>query len=174
MSSPAMVPLFEPCTTEEAREITEDIRQAAEAIWGLLLEARDRRAWAALGYQSFAAYATAEFGMSEVHAYRLIGQGQVIREIEEASGLTHGLVTVTEREARDIKGHLDEVASSVRDAIAEVQGDELPEAEVAEIVRDVVEKERERIRADTKHRLERLPPDLNNRVVTGAYDLDQP
>ncbi|MDQ1569197.1 MAG: hypothetical protein QOF96_4077 [Actinomycetota bacterium] len=98
MSSPAMVPLFEPCTTEEAREITEDIRQAAEAIWGLLLEARDRRAWAALGYQSFAAYATAEFGMSEVHAYRLIGQGQVIREIEEASGLTHGLVTVTERE----------------------------------------------------------------------------
>lgn len=167
--------LIEPCTQQEAQLLTESIRRAAERIWELMLEAYERRAWSALGYPTWRDWAQQEFGWSQGHAYRILDQGRVIKALEEAAGRISplGEIHLTEREARDIKGHLEEVAASVREAIAEVQSDEVTEAETLAIVRDVVDRERERIRVETKQRLDHLPPDLNNRVLTGAYDLDQ-
>lgn len=126
-----------------ARALTERIRQAAGELWSLLAEAHDREAWRALGYASFKAYVEGEFSMHRVTAYRLIDQARVVAALAEASGVAHAL-HVSQREARDLKPHLDEVADSVRDAIAEVEGD-VPEQRVSEIVRDVVDRERARV-----------------------------
>lgn len=169
------VRLIEPCTQQEAQLLTESIRRAADRIWELMLEAYERKAWAALGYPNWRDWAQQEFGWGKSHAYRVLDQARVIRELETAIGdvSPYGEIQLTEAEARDIKGHLDEVADSVREAIADVQGDEVSEAETATIVRDVVERERERIKAETRQRLDRLPPDLNNRVIQGTYDLTQ-
>ncbi|MGH3476021.1 MAG: hypothetical protein ACRDQD_04200 [Nocardioidaceae bacterium] len=163
------VRLGEPCSESEARLLTEAIQRAAERIWELLLEAYERKAWAALRYPNWREWAQKEFGWGQSRVYQLLDQAKVMRALEEASST---YVEIQEATARDIKGHLHEVADSVRDAIAEVQGDGLSEAETAAIVQDVVERERERIKTETRQRLDRLPPDLNNRVMTGAYDLD--
>jgi hypothetical protein len=44
----------------EARRITEQIRAGTEVLWALVVEACNRRAWAALGYLSWDAYAAGE------------------------------------------------------------------------------------------------------------------
>lgn len=72
------------CSEVEARELTDRIRSTAETLWGLLLEANTRGAWAALGYGSWREYATAEFGMSQSYAYRVLDQAKVIGEINVA------------------------------------------------------------------------------------------
>lgn len=130
------------CTRAEAQKLTDLIRHHADALWTLLLEAHDRQAWRALGYGSFGDYVMTEFDMSRRHAYRVLDQGRVIRELEAASGVTHGSqVEVTEREARDIKPHLTEVTDAVRDAVRDA-----PDDKVAEVVNTVIAQERERIR----------------------------
>lgn len=128
-----------------ARELTDRIRQAAGDLWSLLAQAHDQRAWEALGYGSFKAYVETEFDMSRRRAYQLLDQARVITALSEASGVNHGShLGLSERDARDIRPHLAEVASSVREAIAEVEGD-VGESRVTEIVHDVVERERSRI-----------------------------
>lgn len=69
------------CTEAEARAITERIKTAAEAIWSLLLEAHERHAWAALGYDRWEDYVRAEFDMTRGRAYQLLDQARVVREI---------------------------------------------------------------------------------------------
>lgn len=103
-------------TPDEARDLTDRIKATAEALWSLLAEAHDRQAWKALGYSSFSAYVEAEFDMSRRHAYRLLDQALVIRELEHAAGVTHGS-QISEREARDIKPNLDVVQQEIRDRI---------------------------------------------------------
>ncbi len=46
----------------EARALTDRLRQSAEHTWDLVVEAYTGRAWAALGYGSWDAYCSAEFG----------------------------------------------------------------------------------------------------------------
>lgn len=62
------------CTPDEARHLTDAIKSSAERLWSLLMEAHDRKAWAALGYTTWRDYAMTEFGMSQSHAYRLLDQ----------------------------------------------------------------------------------------------------
>jgi hypothetical protein len=88
-------------TRSEALELTARIRGAAEELWSLLLEARDRKAWQVLGYPSMADYAKAEFGMSQSYAYRIWHQGRVIRALEAASNSPVG-ESITENVARQI------------------------------------------------------------------------
>lgn len=150
------------CTPDEARALTERIRSTADALWALLLEAHERRAWAALGYGSFVDYAEAEFGMGHSHAYRLLDQGRVVREIEAAvaEAIPHSpdgewgdpapvdvdadpvplVPTITEAEARDIKPHLAEVTDAIRDRLAEA--DDPEPAEITTIVREEVDRAR--------------------------------
>lgn len=72
-------------TADEARQLTAEIKGAAERIYSLLLRANEGRAWSALGYGSWRDYAMAEFGMSQSYAYRLLDQARVVRDIEAAS-----------------------------------------------------------------------------------------
>jgi hypothetical protein len=103
-------------TEVEARLLTNKIKQAADELWRLLLEAHERRAWAALGYASWRHYALNEFGMGQSHAYRLLDQGRVIRALEEAAGSPVGEI-VTERIARDLKPHLDSVTAEIESRV---------------------------------------------------------
>jgi hypothetical protein len=132
------------CSEAEAREITEAIKNAAESIWTLLLEAHERRAWKALGYTTWDHYVRAEFDMSRRHANRLIGQAEVIRAIEAEVGPDGPTLEISEAAARDIKPHLDEVKADIATAVAALP-DPTPEA-VAETVRVSVSRKREQIR----------------------------
>lgn len=130
------------CSADEAREITERIKGAAESIWVLMLEAHDRRAYAALGYATWELYVRAEFDMARAHSYRLLDQARVIREISAVS--PSGDIALTEAEARDIKPVLDEVKTAVAERVAALP-DPTPEA-VKETVREVVTEKREQVR----------------------------
>lgn len=104
-------------TRAEARDLTDTIKASADTLWLLLKDSYDRRAWAALGYDTWRDYATAEFGMSQSYAYRLLGQAQVIAEIEAAAGSPMGEM-ISERDARDLKPVLAEAKRAVEEATA--------------------------------------------------------
>lgn len=133
----AAVPLDE----HRARQLTDRIRQAADDLWALLLEAHEGRAWAALGYPTWEAYVRTEFDMGRQYSYRLLDQGRVVREISAAAGVSPmGDIRIDERAARDLRPHLEVVKDAIRQAVENV-----PEDRVAEIVAGVVEQERSRI-----------------------------
>lgn len=121
-----------------ARALTDRIKRGAEELWGLLLDAYERKAWAALGYTSWREYAQTEFGMGQSHAYRLLDQARVVLTLGEAAGSPIG--ELSEYEARDIKPVLEEVAGAVR---ARITAD-IPKERAVEIVREEVEKARRR------------------------------
>jgi hypothetical protein len=98
----------------EARHLTDTIKATADQLWRLLLEAHERRAWEALGYPSFQAYAKTEFSLSQSHCYRLVDQGRVIRALSAAAGSPIGENIVNESAARRMKGDLSLVLDDVR------------------------------------------------------------
>lgn len=137
----------------EARDLTDRIKAATESLWALLLEAHERQAWRALGYETWESYVRAEFDMSRQRAYQLLDQGAVTRAISAAVSTT---VDITEREARDLKPHLAEVVGIVRDRTAGVTREK-----VAEVVREVVAEERAKAkqRAESAAVFDELAPD---------------
>jgi hypothetical protein len=122
-----------------ARDLTDAIRQAADDLWALLLEAHECRAWVALGYRTWEEYTATEFGMSRGHAYRLLDHGRVLREIEAVSGVSPS-GDISEAATRDLKPHLEVVKDAIRQAVENV-----PEEDLAEIVAGVLDQERQRI-----------------------------
>ncbi|XZN95042.1 MAG: ASCH domain-containing protein [Microcoleus sp.] len=68
--------------TKEAEEITATIKNGFENLGTKLLEARERKAYKALGYRSFESYCLTEFGKSASSAYRIIENQKVIDELE--------------------------------------------------------------------------------------------
>lgn len=129
-------------TVDEARAITDRIKDAAEEMWSLLLTAHERKAWAALGYRTWEEYVSGEFNMSRNYSYRLLSQAQVIKELTSASGVAHGQhVEVTEREARDIRPVLPKVTAEIKDRVTNLGPEPEPE-EVKEVVREVVKETR--------------------------------
>ncbi|MEZ2226612.1 MAG: ASCH domain-containing protein [Microcoleus sp.] len=67
---------------KEAEEITATIKNGFENLGTKLLEARERKAYKALGYRSFESYCLTEFGKSASSAYRIIENQKVISELE--------------------------------------------------------------------------------------------
>jgi hypothetical protein len=155
------------CTPDEARHLTERIRDAVGAVWSLLVEAHERQAWAALGYGSWREYATAEFGMSQSHAYRILDQARVIRAIEEATGSPMG--EISEREARDVKPRLKAVTDSIKEKVA-AEATVEPER-VKAIVAEVVAEERDKARQEAEDRA--ALNEVNDNLRRGGIDLDE-
>src|SRR5687768_8639037 len=99
-----------------ARELTDRIRSTVEALWYLLLESYERRAWSVLGYSSWRAYATTEFEISESRAYQYLDSARVVRAIEavctesvSTNVETAPIININEHQARQIKPHLGDV-----------------------------------------------------------------
>jgi hypothetical protein len=87
---------------QDARLITDRIKTAVEATWELIKEAYTRRAWSALGYDSWDDYCTREFGTSRLRLPReerqevvasLRESGMSVRAIAAATGISKNTVT---------------------------------------------------------------------------------
>lgn len=126
----------------EARAITNRIKDAAESIWSLLLEAHDRKAWKALAYRSWRDYAMTEFGMGQSQAYRLLDQARVIQEIESVTGFSPN-GEISESAARDIKPHLEAVKAGIAEVVEPTDSPEV----ITEKVKDVISSTRETTKA---------------------------
>jgi hypothetical protein len=66
----------------EAEEVTLAIKNNFDSLGSMLLQARDRKAYKALGYKNFDTYCKTEFGKSISHAYQLIEDVKVIASLE--------------------------------------------------------------------------------------------
>ncbi|MGW3185481.1 hypothetical protein ACWDD9_40045 [Kitasatospora sp. NPDC001119] len=153
-----------PASQAEARRLTGELRDAIEEVRSavLVLAARVRaahqaRVWTALGYSGWAAYASAEFGVSRSTAYRLLDLAAAAEAIEDVVArqtgpeLSHawdtGLVLPV-RAVVDLKGRIAEltdlIAERLADAQAEAGGAPLEPGRVGEIVAGAVAELRER------------------------------
>ena len=70
-----------PMTAAEARRCVAAINHHLDGARVLLLDLYERWGWQALGYASWRACATAEFGRSQAHLYRQLEAARVEREI---------------------------------------------------------------------------------------------
>lgn len=96
----------------QARDLTDRIKVGVEAIWELIKQAYQSRAWAALGYNSWDDYCTREFGTSRIRLPREERQevvasmreiGMSIPAISSATGASVGTVhgTLSKLKASD-------------------------------------------------------------------------
>ncbi|MGW7087595.1 hypothetical protein ACWGH2_29420 [Streptomyces sp. NPDC054871] len=88
-------------THDEARALTDRIKIAVEGTWQLIREAYTSRTWAVLGYDSWDAYCTAEFGETRLRLPReerqevvasLRDSGLSTRAIASAAGIAQDTV----------------------------------------------------------------------------------
>jgi len=134
---------------EEATTLTNAIREAVDDLWSLLVKAHDGRAWEAMGYDSWAAYVTAEFRISPGHAGRLLVQGAVIKQISAAANVE--TVPISARTAVDVAPRVSEITERVAE---ETQGKHEPtrQAIATEIVQEAAtetRRARARVSGDT-------------------------
>lgn len=89
-------------TQEQARALTNRIKVAVEGTWLLIQEAYTSRAWAALGYDTWDAYCTTEFGTARLRLPReerqevvasLRENGLSVRAIASATGVNKETVS---------------------------------------------------------------------------------
>ncbi|TAK64049.1 MAG: hypothetical protein EPO22_06105 [Dehalococcoidia bacterium] len=105
-------------TKAEARAATDAIKTATARLWELLLAAYEGEAWRALDYESWRAWAVAEFDYSQSYAYRMLDGARVIAALSEAAGGVSPVGEIPERMAREIKPHLTEIVAQVRADVA--------------------------------------------------------
>jgi hypothetical protein len=79
-------------SVEDAQALTKLIKDGLEDIFDrvhgvaqLILEARNRRAWQALGYSTWEQYVKKEFALSRSRSYQLIDQALVVTSLREAA-----------------------------------------------------------------------------------------
>lgn len=108
------IDMSEPLTQQQALQLTEHIRDAADVMYVLIARAHAGRVWDALGYPSWEAYVRAEFDMSRSRAYQLLDQAKIIASIEAAAP-PGTRIELNEKAARDLKKVLGEVVEEVTD-----------------------------------------------------------
>ncbi|MGW1246967.1 hypothetical protein [Streptomyces sp. NPDC002535] len=78
----------------QARALTDRIKVAVEGTWLLIQEAYTSRAWAALGYDTWDAYCTAEFGQARLRLPREERQ-EVVASLRENGLSTRAIASAT-------------------------------------------------------------------------------
>lgn len=146
MNTPAL-PDYQP---DEARARTDQVKHAFDKLYAILLELHDREAHRALGYDTWAGYVEAEFGMAPSRSYQLLTQGRVVAEIESAMSTN---VEISEAAVRDIKDDVDEVIRRAKDLVHQGSA---PGAAIEAVVVEVRRQERKRKqqRRDEQRRLD--------------------
>ena len=81
-------------TASQARELTDRIKVGVEAIWELVKQAYQARAWVALGYDSWDDYCTREFGTSRIRLPREERQ-EVVASMREIGMSTRAIASAT-------------------------------------------------------------------------------
>lgn len=112
-----------PLSTDQARQLTNTIRDASEVLWVLIARAHAGKAWTALGYDSWEHYVREEFNMSRSRSYQLLDQARVIAAVE--SVVPEGTeVHITEAAARDLKSVIEDAVPEIREKTAGMAADE--------------------------------------------------
>ena len=96
-------------TASQARELTDRIKVGVEAIWELVKQAYQSRAWVALGYDSWDDYCTREFGTSRIRLPREERQ-EVVASMREIGMSTRAIASATGNSRRTIQADSQEVA----------------------------------------------------------------
>lgn len=91
-----------PMTEAEARACANDIKNHAGKLRTLVHDFYTREGWKALGYESFAACAEAEFDRSYQHLYRLVSATELEQELSAFSPIGEK-IALPETHARKIK-----------------------------------------------------------------------
>lgn len=118
---------------EKATMLTEDIKSTTTALYALLKQAHDEKAFIAMGYKTWTEYVEKEFDFSRARSYQLINQANVIEQIEESSGFP---IYITERDARAIKKRLPEITEKLK---AEVKEADLEREEAERVAKEILE-----------------------------------
>ena len=71
-------------SAEQARELTDEVREDVLSLWAKVLDLFERGAHLALGYDNFGAYWEGEFGQSGGRGEQLVRAGRVSRELGKA------------------------------------------------------------------------------------------
>lgn len=103
--------IVEECTPEQARELTNRIRQHGEIMWTLVKRAYRSRVWAALGYGSWDEYCAEEFGKSRMKLPREERQ-EVVASLRESGLSTRAIAAATGVARNTIKKDLHQVDQS--------------------------------------------------------------
>jgi hypothetical protein len=69
----------------EARQLTDEVKRDAEALWRKLLRLYQGQAHLALGYVSWHAYCDAEFGFGQSRSYQLLDAGRVLDVLDSTT-----------------------------------------------------------------------------------------
>ncbi len=86
-------------TADEARVLTDRVKQDAAALWTKVLALYEGEAHVALGYASWAEYTKAELDLSKSQGYRLLSAARVTRSVAQSP---MGERPANERVAREI------------------------------------------------------------------------
>lgn len=92
-------------TRVEATEITGKISDAINVAWELIIEAYQRRAWVALGYDNWDAYTSAEFGHLRLRLPREERQ-EIVASMREAGMSIRAIASATGASKNTIHGDL--------------------------------------------------------------------
>lgn len=125
-------------SVEEAQELTEHIRSAADMLYVLVARAHAGKAHIALGYGNFADYVRDEFDISRSRAYQFLNQASVIAAVEASTPLGTK-IKITEAAARDIKNLIEELAPELKERTEGMSPDEAGDV-VEELVNDYRER----------------------------------
>ena len=93
-------------TASQARELTDRIKVGVEAIWELVKQAYQARAWVALGYDSWDDYCTREFGTSRIRLPREERQ-EVVASMREIGMSTRAIASATGDSPRTVRRAID-------------------------------------------------------------------
>lgn len=75
---------------EDAEEVTRLIKENFDSLGDMLLQARNHKAYKALGYHSFESYCQTEFGKSSSSAYQLIEDAKILAQLEAKISENYG------------------------------------------------------------------------------------
>lgn len=119
---------------EQARRITDQIRTSANRLWVLVYVAHQRKAWRALGYDSWKTYVAEELGLSESRSFQLVDTGKVMMTIAAAVGTSpEQLDPVPARTVARVKDKLPALRKAIAAALAEGSDAELHEVMTAAV-----------------------------------------
>ncbi|MEV6737927.1 hypothetical protein AB0N14_13730 [Streptomyces sp. NPDC051104] len=107
-------------TREEARALTDRIKIAVEGTWQLIREAYTSRTWAVLGYDTWDAYCTAEFGETRLRLPREERQ-EVVASLRDSGLSVRAIAAATGNSTRTVQKDL-QVSSSTTPEIRGTDG----------------------------------------------------
>lgn len=106
---------------DQARTLTDRIKVAVEGTWLLIQEAYTSRAWAALGYSTWDAYCTAEFGETRLRLPREERQ-EVVASLRESGLSVRAIAAATGSSVGTIAGEVGRCSEMNTSAVIGVDG----------------------------------------------------